>query len=123
MNGEIKKWKISLLLFYEYFRERHASVSVSDLFYYGRSTLRRYNILTEKSLRHHASILAGRHYLHTVKNRRKPFNYSVPYQFLISRSGLERLTFENLISQHDQEQLVPYIYSEALENGIKVRER
>ncbi len=121
MNGTIRKWKITLLLFYQYFDAMQEPVAVNDLFYYGNSMLRKYGILTEKALKHHASILAGRHYLYTIKNRRKPVNYSIPYKFLISRSGLEKLSYENLISRRDQERLESYINYQARENGIKVR--
>jgi len=123
MNSEIKikKWKISLFLFYQYFNARRESVTADDLFHYGRSMLAKYGILSENSLKHHASNLAARHYLYTVKNKRNPINYSIPYQFMISKLGLKRLTYENLISQRDQERLAPYVHWEARENGIKVR--
>ncbi len=121
MNSEIKKWKVSLFLFYQYFNARRESVTASDLFHYERSTLAKYGILSESALKHHASNLAERHYLYTVKNKRKPFDYSIPYQFMVSKLGLKRLAFENLISQRDQDRLTPYVHWEALENGIKVR--
>lgn len=113
-----KKWKMALFIFYQHFKNNQAPVTVDELFNWGYSTLRSSGILTQNALRIHARSLAGRHYLYTIKNRKKPTNYPIPYKFMISKVGLERLNYEDLISRQDQEKISSYVRYHAAEHGV-----
>lgn len=105
-----KKWKIVLLCFFYHFKNRREPITPRDLFDYKYRFLRDHDVTTEKSVQHHAHNLAERGFLYTIYDRSKPVNYGIPRCYLLSKAGIKRLDYEELIPEGEAERLLPHIH-------------
>ena len=116
-----KKWKIGLLCFYRYFHNYQKPVSIHQLFQHNQSFLRKYGIVTEVALKEHTRRFTHRRYLHIIRDRTKSVNSPIPWMFLLSKAGLEKLRFEQLISHEESIQVMPIVYEVARRYGVAVK--
>ncbi|MCK4364885.1 MAG: hypothetical protein KAW45_02430 [Thermoplasmatales archaeon] len=91
------------------------------MFYYDQFFLKRHGILTEGALKEHTKRLSKRGYLYIIRDRSKPIHFGVPWKFMLSKSGLGKLEYENLISKSDNECMLPILHQEAEHYGVRVR--
>ncbi len=116
-----KKWKIALLCYYQYFRNYQKPVTNHQLFQHNQSLLRKHGIVTERALREHAGRFTHRRYLHIIRDKTKSVYSPIPWMFLLSKAGLEKLRYEQLISHEESIQVMPIVYEVARRYGVAVK--
>ncbi len=118
-----KKWKIVLLCFYHHFKNRREPITPRDLFDYRYRFLRDNGVLTEGAAQCHTRRLAKRGYLYSIYDRSKPVHYGIPRCYLLSKAGIERLAYEELIPEGEAKRLLPHIHHVADEARSSIKYR
>lgn len=114
-----KKWLACLWLYFLDFSHHREPTSPVELYNAKTEYLRENDVSSLSAFSSQTNVLKKERYLYTIKP--KPFKYSVPFRYMISKKGISRVAFEGLISVEEKEKMRHIASYIAEEHGIAIR--
>lgn len=114
-----KKWLACLWLYFLDFNRYREPTSPVELYNSKAKYLGENDISSLSAFSSQTNVLKKERYLYTIKP--KPFNYSVPFRYMISKKGISRVAFEGLISVEKKEKMRRIASDIAENHGISIR--
>jgi len=116
-----RKWLAVLYIYFEDFSKYSSPVTIADIYYRYARTLNDYNIDTLSAFTAHTNALRSFRCLYVVRDKEKPIHFPIPWEYLISVSGITKLTREGLIPVSEEQHFKARARSIARDYDIPVR--